>query len=87
MENRYQIAQGPDGINWVSIEPLMEDVRDNLEKLMAIDTSEFKPEDTQIIDFKVIGLRSIYEFLGALITEKNLKEIKKNMGENNDTIH
>lgn len=89
LEFSYHVETGPDGIRWVSIEPLMNDIVKSMDALMKIDTSEMKQEDTHILDMKLLSLKAIHEFLGSIITADNIKKIKENnnVKEDNDTLH
>lgn len=78
LEFTYHVETGPDGIRWVSIEPLMTDIVSSIDALMKIDTSDMKQEDTHILDMKILGLRTVHEFLGSIITADNLKKMKEN---------
>ena len=75
--NRYRIEQGPDGIMWVSIQPLMEDMREALDQLIELDVSSLKEEDETDFNMRILGLKAIYTFLGSLVTEHNLKLAKE----------
>jgi hypothetical protein len=76
MQTTYQIQTGPDGIHWVSVEPLMEDTKNALHALMDIDPSALKKEDQDFLNIKIAMCRGVYEFLGSLLTEQTLKDIK-----------
>ena len=87
MNNRYRLEKGPDGITWVSIEPLMQDVVESLDKLKNI---VYDGADKHEIDMRILGLTAIYEFLGALVTEKKLEQLRvEHYGEkaDNSTRH
>jgi len=73
---RYQLQKGPDNITWCSLEPLMQDVSESLDKLVKIDTTELSDTDKDIMDFNILGMKAIYTFIGALVQEANLKEQK-----------
>lgn len=77
MQKTYQITQGPDGILWVSIQPLMEDIKSAITDVMALDVSHATDAQRKVVDFKLMGLRSIHEFLGALITEHELAQARE----------
>lgn len=70
----YKLVNGPDGIVWVSLQPLRDDVMTQLNKLTTIDTSEFSETDKDIMDFNVVGLRAIATFLNALEQEAKTNE-------------
>lgn len=78
LDFKYQVHAGPDGIRWVSVEPLMDDIVSSLDALMKIDTKDMSQEDTHILDMKILGLRTVHEFLGSIITADNLKRMKEN---------
>ena len=71
----YQLVKGPDNTVWVSLQPLMQDVKSSLEKLEKIDTNELSTLDKDIMEFNMLGMKAIYTFLGALLQESNDKEI------------
>lgn len=72
--NKYQIETGPDGIYWVTLQPLMTDVQASIEKLMKIDANTLTERDKQLLDLKILGLHTVHNFLGSLVTEQYLKE-------------
>lgn len=55
---RYKIQNGPDGINWVSLEPLLEDINEQL------DNPEVA-ENQLVVD----SLFAVKAFIEALISE------------------
>jgi len=55
----------------------MGDIQKHFDNLHDMDTSEFTKQDKQLLDLKVIGLRAIYEFLGALKLEHELSELRE----------
>ena len=77
MEFDYVVTTGPDGIRWVSIEPLMADVVKSIEVLMQLPTDNLNDDDKHIMDMKILGLRTVHEFLGSIITADNLKKMKE----------
>ena len=81
MEFNYQVETGLDGIRWVSIEPLMNDIVKSIEALMLLPTDTLEQKDKEILDLKIPGLRTVHEFLGSIITADNLKKMKSNVTE------
>lgn len=69
----YVVTKGPDGTTWVSIEPLMNDLKESVKHLMELEVPE---GEEQLKDQKLMGLKATYEILGALVQEANLKEYK-----------
>jgi hypothetical protein len=79
LEYRYHVETGPDGIRWVSVEPLMDDIVASIDQLMKLPKEEFDKLDDDgkhIIEMKILGLRTVHEFLGSIITADNLKKMK-----------
>lgn len=70
----YKLIKGGDNNTYVSVEPLMNDIQTSVDKMMEIDISNLSPENRQIFDLKLLGLKTVYEFLGALRTEQQLRE-------------
>lgn len=77
LEFKYHVETGPDGIRWVSIEPLMDDIVNSIEQLMKLPTDNLDDDGKHIIDMKIVALRSVHEFLGSVITADNLKKMKE----------
>ena len=69
----YKLIKGPDGITWLSVEPLMNDMKSALIVLMALD---LPAEEEQGRNEKILGIKATFEILGALVQEANLKEAK-----------
>jgi hypothetical protein len=74
--NLYKLERREDNNIWVNIQPLMADIQKHFDNLHEMDTSEFTDQDQELLDLKVVGLRAIYEFLGALKLEHELKELR-----------
>jgi len=83
---RYQLVVGPDKTIWVSLQPLIEDANESLEKLSNVDKSGLSAIDNDIMDFNIMGLKAISTFLSALVTEANSRD-NKDENVNRQTIH
>ena len=81
--NRYKLENGPDGTTWVSLQPLAQDVSDNLDKLKNI---VYDGEDKRELDMRILGLEAILSFIGALITEKKLELLRREHEEKQTTL-
>lgn len=75
--NTYTLERREDNNIWVNIQPVMKDIQSNFDNLHDMDTSQFTEKDHDLLQLKMLGLRSIYEFLGALKLEHELKEIRQ----------
>jgi len=60
----------------VTVDPLVKDIETSLEKMMDIDITKLSDENKQAFEMKILGLRTIHQFLGALQQENYLKEYK-----------
>lgn len=94
LEFNYRVESGPDGIRWVSIEPLLEDIVKAIDGLMKLPTDDLDDDGKHIIDMKIVALRSVHEFLGSIITADNLKKMKEQVNgqsqqqeESQNTLH
>jgi len=70
----YKLMKGGDGHLYVSIQPLMKDIAASVSKMHTMDISHLTDEQHRIFDLKMLGLTTVYEFLGAFITEQQLKD-------------
>ena len=78
-QNTYELFR-EDDITWVSIENLMNDVNDALGQMRNISEIGLQQHDVQQLRLKIVGLEAIYTFLGGLVTEQNLKELREQYG-------
>ena len=70
----YKLMKGGDGHLYVSIQPLMKDIAESIKQMHTMDISHLSDENQRIFDLKMLGLTTVYEFLGAFITEQQLKD-------------
>jgi hypothetical protein len=77
MNKRYQIVEGPDGIHWVSIEPLIEDMKEAMQLLVNINPLDFNEKDGKVLDFKIASLKAATEFMNSLLTEIRLEQLRE----------
>ena len=88
LEFNYKVETGPDGIRWVSIEPLLDDIVKSIDGLMKVDHEKLDDEGKHVLDMKILGLRTIHEFLGSIITADNIKKLKEQQNANKEeTVH
>lgn len=74
VEYTYKLIKGGDGHLYVSIQPLMKDIAESIKKMHSMDISHLSDENQRVFDLKMLGLTTVYEFLGAFITEQQLKD-------------
>ena len=68
----YVVQKGPDGISWLSIEPFMEDTKNAIITLMDMN---LPLEEEQNRNEKIMGLKAVYEIMGAIVQDANLKQV------------
>lgn len=75
LQYKYKLIKGGDNNLYVSIQPLMTDINNSIIMLCKnTDTSKLNDQERQIFDLKLLGLKTVYEFLGSLLTEQLLKD-------------
>jgi hypothetical protein len=77
MKNTYRLEKRDDNHTWVTLEPLMQDIQTNYDKLVEMDTSTFTEKDQELLELKMQGLQQVYQFLGALVLESNLATLRE----------
>ena len=76
IEYTYKLYRDDDEQLVVTVDPLVKDIEISIEKMMDMDIEELSDENKQIFEMKILGLRTIHQFLGALQQEQYLKEYK-----------
>jgi hypothetical protein len=74
IEYTYKIIKGGDNNTYVSVEPLMHDIELSIQKMCEMNIDELSKDNKQIFDLKILGLKTVFEFLGAIKMERTLKE-------------
>lgn len=84
----YKMVRAEDGIVWVSIQPLMNQVKQHLEEAKKIDITNMCVDDKKGIDFTILSIEAVYNFLNSLLTEQNLTELlEKEENNKNEILH
>lgn len=79
IEYTYKLYRDNEQQLVVTVDPLVKDIETSLEKMMDIDTSELSDDNKHLFEMKLLGLRTIHQFLGALQQENYLKEYKQGL--------
>lgn len=74
MNYTYKLIRQTDGTLLVTVQPLMQDIENSIKQMMEIDVSALSKDDRQVFDLKILGLKTVYEFLGSLVQEQVLKD-------------
>jgi len=72
---RYHITKGPDGVAWVTIQPLIEDCKEILDAALNIDTDTMTEAEKMGHNATIVSIKSVLEFLNSLMFEFNIKEL------------
>jgi len=76
IEYTYKLYRDTDEQLVVTVDPLVKDIEISLEKMMEMDIHELSDDNKNLFEMKILGLRTIHQFLGALQQENYLKEYK-----------
>lgn len=74
IEYTYRLARDQEGELLVTVKPLMSDIERSIHQMMEIPIDTLTQEDKEIFNLKILGLKTIHEFLGALVQEQTLKD-------------
>jgi hypothetical protein len=76
IEYTYKLYRDDDEQLVVTVDPLVKDIETSLEKMMDMNVDDLSDDNKHIFEMKILGLRTIHQFLGALQQENYLKEYK-----------
>ena len=76
IEYTYKLYRDDDEQLVVTVDPLVKDIEVSIEAMMNMHVDDLSDENRQIFEMKILGLRTIHQFLGALQQENYLKEYK-----------
>ena len=79
IEYTYKLYRDDDEQLVVTVDPLVKDIEVSLEKMMEMNIDELSDDTKHLFEMKLLGLRTIHQFLGALQQENYLKEYKAGM--------
>ena len=74
LEYSYKLIKDENGELLVTVKPLMSDIEKSINQMMEMDVTELSEDNQRLFDLKILGLKTIYEFLGALQQEQFLKD-------------
>jgi hypothetical protein len=76
IEYTYKLYRDNDEQLVVTVDPLVKDIENSIVAMMDIKTDDLSDDNKHIFEMKILGLRTIHQFLGALQQENYLKEYK-----------
>jgi len=71
----YKMVRAEDGIVWVTLQPLLSDVKSALENAKNIDTDKMSTEEKTGVDFTILAMESVHNFITSLLTEHGVREL------------
>lgn len=71
------MERGPCGTIWVTLQPLIHEVKAILEQSKTIDTTGLDQQDIKGVNFTILSLEAVYNFLKSLQAEQEVKEMIK----------
>lgn len=79
IEYSYKLYKDDNNELVVTVDPLVKDIETSIEKMMNMDIEELSDDNKHLFEMKILGLRTIHQFLGALQQEQYLKEYKQGL--------
>ena len=76
IEYSYKLYRDNNSQLVVTVDPLVQDIEKSITAMMDMDIDELSDENKHVFEMKILGLRTIHQFLGALQQEQYLKEYK-----------
>lgn len=73
----YKMVKAEDGIVWVTLQPLLTDVKQALQNAKNIDTSNLENDEKRGVDFTILAMESVHNFITSLLAEYDLSELAK----------
>ena len=70
---RYMMHTAPDGITWVTIQPLLVQTMQHLDEAKQIDVSELNDDERRGVDFTILSMTAVVNFLKSLLAEHELE--------------
>lgn len=84
----YKMVTAEDGIVWVTLQPLLSDVRQALNNAKHIDTDDMDEAEKRGVDFTILAMESVENFITSLLAEHGVRtmvETEENKGK--ETLH
>ena len=76
IEYSYKLYRDDDEELVVTVDPLVKDIEVSIQAMMNMNVDELSDDNKHLFEMKILGLRTIHQFLGALQQEQYLKEYK-----------
>lgn len=84
----YKMVTAEDGIVWVTLQPLLTDVKSALENAKNIDTDNMDDDEKRGVNFTILAMESVHNFITSLLTEHGIREmVDREDNKNQETLH
>lgn len=84
----YKMVTAQDGIVWVTLQPLLSDVKKALENAKNIDVSNMDDKERTGVDFTILAMESVHNFITSLLAEHSVRELVENEEQKQqETLH
>ena len=84
---KYMMHQGEDGIIWITIQPLLEQVMMHREESLKINTDKLSDDEKRGVDYAILNIEAVANFLKSLIVEHELETMIKPKPESENNVH
>jgi len=74
----YKMVRAEDGVVWVTLQPLLTDVKQALDNAKNIDTTKMDKNEKQGVDFTILAMESVHNFITSLLSEHGVREMVEN---------
>ena len=83
------MVRAEDGIVWVTLQPLLTDVKTALENAKNIKTETMTEDEKRGVDFTILAMESVHNFITSLLTEHSVHEMVQHEQQkpNQETLH
>jgi len=84
----YKMVRAEDGIVWVTLQPLLTDVKSALENAKNIDVDNMDDDEKRGVNFTILAMESVHNFITSLLTEHGIREmVDREDNKNQETLH
>jgi len=84
---KYMMHQGEDGVIWITIQPLLEQVMMHREESLKINTDKLSSDEKRGVDYAILNIEAVANFLKSLIVEHELETMIKPKNESENNVH
>ncbi len=84
----YKMVTAEDGIVWVTLQPLLSDVKSALENAKNIDVDNMDDDEKRGVNFTILAMESVHNFITSLLTEHGIREmVDREDNKDQETLH